>query len=272
MSRPRLLAASGWLEVGRQRLTENHVIDFHGRGILLDIEGTTSSVSFVYDVMFPFIHREIAAYLRNHWGEPNLAEACDAIARDAGKYSLADWCAACQPAVTSRAGVQALVETEALRLMDGDVKATGLKLLQGLVWEAGFQSGELQAHVFDDVPPALSAWNKAKIDVRIYSSGSVHAQQLFFGHSVAGNLLKKFHGHYDTTIGPKKEAGSYRKIAAAFPLPPKEILFISDIAAELDAAAAAGLQTALTLRPGNTPQPPGHAHRALHSFAEIHLV
>src|SRR6185503_17896265 len=146
------------------------------------------------------------SYLRAHWREPALASACDAIARDAGQTSLATWCAGSGldlAAEESSAACQKLVKTEVLRLMDGDVKATGLKQLQGLIWEAGFQSGEMKAHVYDDVPPALTAWNKAGLDVRIYSSGSVQAQKLFFGHTIVGNVLPLLRGHYDTTTGPK---------------------------------------------------------------------
>ena len=234
------------------------MLGFSGRGILLDIEGTTSSISFVYDVMFPFVRRELDAYLRGHWGEPALTAAFDAIARDAGNPSIA--------------GSQERVKAEVVRLMDGDVKATGLKQLQGLIWEAGFTSGEMKAHVYEDVPPALAAWNKAGLDVRIYSSGSVQAQKLFFGHTIAGNLLPLFRGHYDTTTGPKKEAASYAAIAAAFSLPPPEILFLSDVPAELDAARQAGLQTALVLRPGNAAVKPDHGHGEIRSFKEVRIA
>ena len=234
------------------------MLEFSGRGILLDIEGTTSSISFVYDVMFPFVRRELGAYLRRHWGEPALAAACDAIASDTGQPSLA--------------AAPELVKVEVVRLMDADVKSTGLKQLQGLIWEAGFTSGEMKAHVYDDVPPTLTAWNQAGLDLRIYSSGSVQAQKLFFGHTIAGNLLHLFRGHYDTTTGPKKEAASYSAIAAAFALPPQDILFLSDVPAELDAANRAGLQTALVLRPGNAAVNPGHGHAEIRSFAEITMV
>ena len=233
------------------------MLPISGRGILLDIEGTTSSISFVYDVMFPFVRRELDAYLRSHWGEPALAAACDAIGRDAGNPSIA--------------ASQEQVKAEVVRLMDGDVKATGLKQLQGLIWDAGFTSGEMKAHVYDDVPPAVATWNKAGLDVRIYSSGSVQAQKLFFGHTIAGNLLPQFRGHYDTTTGPKKEAASYSAIAAAFALPPREILFLSDVPAELDAARQAGLQTALVVRPGNAAVRPDHGHGELRSFAEVRI-
>jgi enolase-phosphatase E1 len=239
------------------------------RGILLDIEGTTSSISFVYDVMFPFVRRELAAYLAAHEHDANFLAARAQIAADAGHASFAEWahCAG----VHDAAGQRQLVSDEVTRLMDGDVKAGGLKLLQGLVWEAGFASGELQAHVYDDVPRALERWNGAGIDVRIYSSGSVQAQKLFFGHTVAGDLLGLLRGHYDTSTGPKREATSYRRIAKEFKLPADQVLFISDVVPELDAASAAGLQTALAVRPGNAPQPADHGHRIIGSFDELTL-
>ena len=243
------------------------MLTFSGRGILLDIEGTTSSVSFVYDVMFAFVRRELESFLRANWGSPPLSAACETIARDAGKSSFSAWSAHCHDD-DSR---QALVRDEVLRLMDGDVKATGLKQLQGLIWQAGFASGELQSHVYDDVLPALSAWNVAGLDVRIFSSGSAQAQRLFFGHTIVGDLLARFRGHYDTTIGSKKEAASYTKIAGEFGLSPSDLLFISDVSAELDAARSAGLRTALCERPGNAEVPPGHGHPAITNFAEIVL-
>lgn len=239
-------------------------MEFAGRGILLDIEGTTSSVSFVYDVMFPLVRRDLDRFLAARWNESDVRAACEQIARDAGHASLADWLRE----AASPEAQQALVRDEVLRLMDGDVKATGLKALQGLIWDDAFTSGELKAHLYDDVPPALERWTAAGIDVRIYSSGSIQAQRLFFGHTTAGNLLARFSGHYDTTTGPKKEAESYRRIAADFGLAPHEILFLSDMVAELDAARAAGLATALVIRPGNAPTPP-HAHATIASFAEI---
>ena len=237
------------------------------RGILLDIEGTTSSVSFVFDVMFPFVRRELSAFLRQHWREEGLAQACEMIAKDAGATSFAAWCEKNNASHENQQ--RELLEQEVARLMDGDVKATGLKQLQGLIWESGFASGELKAHVYNDIPPALSRWNTAGKDVRIYSSGSIQAQKLFFGHTVCGDLLHQFRGHYDTTIGSKREKESYSRIAKEFNLPPAEILFVSDIVAELDAAGAVGLQTRLAIRPGNAAQPCGHNHLEIHSFAEI---
>ena len=161
---------------------------------------------------------------------------------------------------------------EVTRLMDGDAKTTGLKQLQGLIWRRGFESGELKAHLFDDVSPALRHWHEQGVQIRIYSSGSVGAQKLFFGHTVAGNLLPLLEGHYDTKTGPKREAGSYAAIVKDWGLEPEEILFLSDVPAELDAAQEAGVQTALSLRPGNAEIDAGLPHRQITSFAEVAIT
>ncbi len=240
---------------------------FSGRGILLDIEGTTSSVSFVYDVMFPFVRRELDKYLCANWDSAALNEVCDLIAKDAGYESFVVWCGN-ETEVGKR---QQLIRAEVLRLMDGDVKATGLKALQGLIWQSGFESGEMRAHIYDDVLPAIQAWNDAGCDVRIFSSGSIAAQKLFFGHTAAGNLLHLFRSHYDTTTGPKKKAVSYQAIAKDFGLPPAQILFLSDVPDELDAARAAGLPTGLCKRPGNAKVAAGHGHPEITSFNQVEL-
>jgi len=245
---------------------------FSGRGILLDIEGTTSSVSFVYDVMFPYVRKHLTFEVFANWLEPEYIEAFHAIGRDAGHESLDAWLKTKGFTRENPLRAADVVCSEVTRLMDSDAKATGLKQLQGLIWQSGFESGELKAHVYDDVPPALAAWNAGGKDVRIYSSGSVQAQKLFFGHTIAGKLLSQFRSHYDTTTGPKKEAESYRKIAAEFDLPPAEILFLSDIVAELDAARTAGLQTGLVVRPGNAAPPSVHGHSVLENFAQLELV
>ena len=141
-------------------------MEFPGKGILLDVEGTTSAVAYVYDVMFPFARTGLASYLDQHWDSPAMTDVRAQVAGDTG-----------MPAAASD---RAVFESEIVRLMDSDVKATGLKQLQGLIWEAGFNSGELVAHVFDDVPPALHRWQQAGIDLRIYSSGSVPRAAVVF--------------------------------------------------------------------------------------------
>lgn len=232
-------------------------MQLNAQAILFDVEGTTSAVAYVYDVMFPFARKGLSDFLAERWDDPSLDGVKQQFAQDAGTKAFAT--------------PDALL-AEAVRLMDNDVKATGLKQLQGLIWEAGFKSGELRAHVFDDVPPALAAWCDAGIDLRVYSSGSIHAQKLFFGHTEAGDLLSHFSGHYDTTTGPKREAASYAAIAEDWGLPAGEILFLSDVTEELNAARDAGMQTALVNRPGNAEptsvEPP---HEAIESFDEITL-
>jgi len=235
--------------------------------MLLDIEGTTSSVSFVYDVMFPFVLRELDNYLESAWNEPSLAPVLDQIAKDTGSSDFASWTSDC----TDESQRRAKVSAEIRRLMDGDVKATGLKALQGMIWKDGFERGEMIAQVFDDVPEALQAWTSAGLRVYIYSSGSIAAQKLFFGHCEAGNLLGYFSGHFDTTTGPKKEAKSYDAIAAQVGEAAEKVLFISDIVAELDAAKEIGMDTRLSIRPGNKPVEDGHTHEAITSFAQVSL-
>jgi enolase-phosphatase E1 len=222
--------------------------DFAGRAILLDIEGTTSALAFVRDVLFPYVRTHLESFLRARWADPALARARDLVARDAGAPSFAAWCGE-----VSGDAAQARLRAEILRLMDDDVKATGLKALQGLVWEAGYRAGLLRAHVFPDVPPALASWQAAGLDLRVYSSGSTAAQCLFFRHTIAGDLSGRFRGHYDTTIGPKREPSSYAAISADIGVRPDEILFLSDVPSELDAAHAAGLAAVLVERPGNAP-------------------
>jgi len=240
-----------------------------GRGILLDIEGTTSSISFVYDVMFPYVRKHLTFEVFSNWMEPEYIEAFHALARDAGQESLDAWLKRENLTRDNPLRAAEVVCKEVTRLMDAEAKTTGLKQLQGLIWQSGFDSGELKAQVYDDVPPALTAWHAAGKDIRIYSSGSIQAQKLFFGHTIAGNLLPLFRGHYDTTTGPKKEAASYQKIAAVFNFSPSDILFLSAVTAELDAARAAGMQTALVVRPGNAHAPAGHSHPTIESFEQL---
>jgi enolase-phosphatase E1 len=233
------------------------MIQFSGSVVLLDVEGTTSSVSYVYDVLFPYARRELTAFLAARWDEADVAAARARIAQDAGDPSLA--------------GDRGRLASEVIRLMDADSKATGLKELQGLIWREGFRAGTLQAHVFADVPEALDRWTAAGAVVGIYSSGSVTAQKLFFGHTEAGDLLPYLRGHFDTTMGPKRERGSYAAIVQTLGRRPAEVLFLSDVAAELDAARDAGLATGLVLRPGNAPVADANGHPAVTSLAEVRV-
>ena len=154
--------------------------------------------------------------------------------------------------------------------MDQDSKDAALKELQGRIWEAGYRSGELAGEVFDDVAPALKRWQEQRIEVAVFSSGSVLAQKLLFRYSVAGDLTPFLTWHFDTGVGSKTEASSYAKIAESMRTPPSRITFISDVVRELDAARAAGLRTALSVRPGNPAQPGEHGHPAIRSFDELY--
>lgn len=223
------------------------------KGILLDIEGTTTPIPFVYDVLFPFAREHAHEHLGD--GEQralkieydaDVANGLAPPAWSAGAIHYVHW------------------------LMDQDRKSTALKSLQGKVWQEGYRRGDLQGAVFADVPPALERWHSAGIDIRIYSSGSILAQQLLFSTTPHGDLTRFLKGCFDTTTGPKAEPSSYTAIAAAFGLPPSEILFISDVTRELDAASAAGLQVLLSVRPGNPSQPP-HRYESISQFGNVLL-
>ena len=152
-------------------------------------------------------------------------------------------------------------------LMDRDRKSPGLKSLQGKIWQAGYESGELKGQVYPDVPPALARWQALNRRVCIFSSGSILAQKLLFAHTTVGDLTPFISAYFDTTMGAKTEADSYREIAAVLALGPQEIMFLSDVEAELDAAQAAGLQPVLCVR--DAPRPVAHGNRVIHTFDEL---
>lgn len=231
--------------------------------ILLDVEGTTSSISFVYDVMFPYVREHLDSFLQQNWESPAVQDCLEALAKDTGNSTVAEW-------LDSDAdNAQQQVSKAVIKLMDDDVKATGLKQLQGSIWKSGFESGQMVAHLYDDVAESIRRWQSDGIEIRIYSSGSIAAQKLFFGHCIAGNLLPLIAGHYDTTIGHKKESESYNSIASDIGLAADKILFVSDVPEELDAASSAGFQVALSIRPGNKPVDGYVVHPRTESFEAI---
>ena len=240
--------------------------EFQARGVLLDIEGTTSSIRFVYDVMFPYVREHLDAFLAAQWNEEAVQNCLPLLAQDIGEDPNS-WLQGMS--ITQQ---QAKVAAAVTGMMDGDVKATRLKQLQGLIWKDGFHQGQMVAHLFEDVPASIDRWCEAGLDVRIYSSGSIGAQKLFFGHTVAGDLLDRFGGHYDTTTGPKREAESYQAIARDMGVPANEILFVSDVPEELDAAKQAGMQVALSVRPENHPVPDNHGYPSVTSFAQLEIA
>jgi enolase-phosphatase E1 len=211
------------------------------RAVLLDIEGTTTPLTFVHDVLFPYARRRLKDYLRDMRDAPETGE----VARLLTAEHAADLIRAERPpALISGRDDDALASLAiyAEWLMDRDRKSPGLKLLQGLIWQRGYQDGVLRGQVFPDVPAAIRRWRAAGTDVAIYSSGSELAQRLLFASTPQGDLTPLLCGFFDTRVGPKTSADSYRRIAGALGRQPDEILFISDSPAELDAARAAGLQ------------------------------
>ena len=219
--------------------------------VLLDIEGTTSSLSFVHEVMFPYARERMEAFLQERGSEHGVCAALEGLAReDAGAVAAGVVPGSWRTPEDLRGWVAHLHA-----LMDRDAKVGGLKALQGMIWEGGFRDGTLRAHVFADVPVALDGWSRQGVGLGVYSSGSVAAQKLFFAHTIEGDLAHHFSRHFDTEIGGKREATSYRRIAQTLGQAPDRVLFVSDVAEELDAAAAVGLRTALAERPGNRPVP-----------------
>ncbi|HEV7517307.1 MAG TPA: acireductone synthase, partial [Thermoanaerobaculia bacterium] len=214
--------------------------------ILTDIEGTTTSIAFVYDVLFPYAAARLDAACARPGADPELQEALARLREEHGRE------AAGEPPPPFGDGAP-----YARWLMERDRKSTGLKLLQGWIWAEGYTRGEIRGHVYADVPAALAAWRAAGRRLRIFSSGSVRAQKLLFSHTDYGDLSPHFEGFHDTLTGPKQTPSAYTAIAGAFALPPAEILFLSDVTAELDAAALAGCRTGLLVRPGNRPAAPG---------------
>ncbi|MFS2110023.1 acireductone synthase [Sphingomonas sp. Sphisp140] len=204
------------------------------KAILLDIEGTTSSISFVADELFPYARKHLAAFV-----EANPEAAAPILAEVPGEDPVATL----------------------IQWIDEDRKATPLKTLQGLIWAQGYADGELKGHVYPDTPEALRRWTEAGLQVNIYSSGSIAAQKLIFGHSIAGDLTPLLSNYFDTTTGPKREADSYTRIADALGLAPSGLLFVSDMPAEVDAAREVGLQALLIDRAGGPAD--------VHTLAEV---
>jgi enolase-phosphatase E1 len=221
--------------------------------VLLDIEGTTTPIAFVYDVLFPYARRKIADFLNRHL---TSAEVRADLARLRDERE-ADFRQGLDPPPYDDDSREKLRESAVSYLhwlMDSDRKSTPLKALQGKVWEEGYRAGELKSRVFADVPRAFELWRDRSIQIYIFSSGSVLAQKLLFAHTEAGDLTGFISGYFDTNIGPKSDAESYRRIADAVKTAPPKIVFVSDVTKELAAAREAGMQAVLAVRPGNHPQ------------------
>ncbi|HTV92986.1 MAG TPA: acireductone synthase [Verrucomicrobiae bacterium] len=228
---------------------------FRAHAALIDIEGTVGSIAFVRDVLFPFASAHMDAFVREYQHDAMVREILDQTSDEAG---------------LPRDDLDALLE--ALHdWADRDVKVTPLKQLQGLIWVEGYASSGLRGHLYPDAIDALRRFHDAEVALFIYSSGSIAAQKLLFGNSVAGDLLPLFSGFFDTTIGGKRETASYERILQEVAVSPNEAIFFSDNEAELDAAEEAGIQTVQLARPqdGTTPTT---RHACVQSFDEIEVT
>jgi enolase-phosphatase E1 len=222
------------------------------KAIVTDIEGTTSSLSFVQEVLFPYARANLEDYVRRHQDEPQVKRLLEESCKEAG----------------AELDTGQLI-SQLIQWLDEDKKVTPLKSLQGLIWKAGYQKGDFKGHVYPDAAAYLKAWKAKGLDLYVYSSGSVYAQKLLFAHTEYGDLTPLFSGFFDTHIGGKKEQESYRKIAKQLGIPADQILFLSDIKEELDAAKAAGFKTLWLIR-DSTPDPQTE-HRQASSFDLVAL-
>jgi enolase-phosphatase E1 len=232
-------------------------VNLAARAVLVDIEGTTSTIAFVHDVLFPYADEHLDAYVAAHRAEPDVAQAMLDAARLAGEPPDAD---------------DATVLAHLHAWIAEDRKVTPLKTLQGLIWAEGYAETGLRGHVYPDAAAGLRRWHAAGVKLYVYSSGSVEAQRVLFGNSDQGDLSPLFSGNFDTTTGPKREARSYAAIAAAIGLVPRDVLFLSDVDAELDAARTAGMQTIRLLRPADTPPGATTTHPSAVTFDEIDVT
>lgn len=223
------------------------------KAIVTDIEGTTTSISFVVDELFPYARERMCAFLDEHKDNPDVLAEIEAVRTEIGD---------------SNASLDT-VKQVLLEWIDGDKKITPLKSLQGMIWRAGYENGSLKGHLYPDVKKTLEAWRAEGISLNVYSSGSVSAQKLIFGFSVEGDLTPLFDHYFDTKIGGKREKNSYQAIQQRLGVAAESILFLSDITAELDAAADAGLQT-LALDRQCICEGFG-AHPFVHNFEQIDL-
>ncbi|WP_394822292.1 acireductone synthase [Pendulispora albinea] len=201
--------------------------------ILTDIEGTTTDIAFVHDVLFPLSRRAMPAYVAEHWDSEDVRQAREA---------------------TRQSSPEALT-AQLVAWIDADRKESTLKAIQGKIWRTAFESGQVKSHVYPDVPPAFERWKANGTRIAIFSSGSVEAQELLFRHSDHGDLTPFLSAYFDTTTGPKRESRSYTAIADALGVPRTAVAFLSDVVAELDAARAAGMSTWQLLRPGIADDP-----------------
>jgi enolase-phosphatase E1 len=238
------------------------------RSILLDIEGTTTPIAFVFDVLFPFARAHLRDYLEAEFESPEVRGDIEYLREEHARDLAQNLSPPPLSTETRNAAIDSIVGYVHW-MMDRDRKSTPLKSLQGKIWQQGYRDGILRSQVFPDVPSALERWHHAGFNVSIFSSGSVLAQKLLFSHTDAGDLTNFLHCYFDTTTGAKTLPESYQRIASAMGVEPEEVLFISDVVAELDASRSAGMATLLCARAGNPPQPADEKQQRISSFDQI---
>ncbi|KAJ8616605.1 hypothetical protein MRB53_035977 [Persea americana] len=253
-------------------LGDNNVPGPSRQCIVLDIEGATTPISFVFDVLFPYARDNVRNHLTATYDTEETQDDIRLL-RAQVHEDLERGVAGTVPIPPDNAGkdevIAALVaNVEAMIRADRKIKA--LKELQGHIWRTGFQNNELKGAVFDDVPKALERWHAMGIKVYIYSSGSREAQRLIFGNTIYGDLRKYLCGFFDTMIGNKRETRSYLEIFQSVGVDkPSQILFVTDVYQEAMAAKAAGLEVIISIRPGNAPLPENHGFNTIQSLSEI---
>ncbi len=223
------------------------------KAILTDIEGTTTSLAFVKDVLFPYARAHMASYVREQAHVPEVAAQLQWVSAEVG----------------SELSIEACIR-QLCQWIDEDKKVTALKTLQGMIWQAGYQNGDYTGHLYRDAYEYLKKWHEAGIKLYVFSSGSVYAQKLLFAHTQFGDMTSFFSGYFDTNIGDKRSPVAYRRIAQHMACPAQEIVFLSDIQAELDAAKQAAMQTYWLVREGQTS--PDAAHQQVTDFCSIALL
>ena len=224
------------------------------QAILTDIEGTTTSLSFVKDVLFPYAYERMQSFVVENRTNPAVAKLIDDV-----RYEVNN------PVLSLSGAIEQLKQW-----IRDDKKITPLKAIQGLMWQQGYANGDFTGHVYPDAVAGLQAWHAQGLQLYVYSSGSVQAQQLLFGYSDAGDLTPLFSGYFDTQVGHKRERGAYQHIAQAVGIAPEQVLFLSDIREELDAAQQAGMQTCALVRENQATE--GLQHPWVENFAQIDLT
>lgn len=245
--------------------------------LLLDIEGTTTPITFVKDILFPYIREHLEEYLSSHWEEDECKQDVHLLKKqmeeDMKQNRACPVHAVDQTVHTDEEKAIREVVENVLWQMAADRKSTALKRLQGHMWRAAYSSGRIKGELYPDVVPSIRTWRSDGLKLYVFSSGSVEAQKLLLAHSVEGNVLELFDGHFDTNVGAKVERRSYERIAERIGRPPEEITFLTDVSREAKAAEEAGVNVVVVVRPGNVDLTEDEsAHYALiTSFSQLQL-